>query len=239
MGHQIGINESKIKTFTLPKQIRAARKNKNKSVSKFLEADKRLGRAKSYQLYSRVLSQFNVVSEKLRISLRDKNSVNHLSLLFAFQNIGQLIMKKLSISNWNQFLEILILASLPDWDKHAINNPAVERWIAHLSNEANRLNELNATILRDRLSSLAKLDYSAKMSKGMADNLKEIQLKYSKEAENAAKVSLVPEIEKRRKDIIRKFDTNIRSTSDLSKEKSDLLLSVKKFTISGSTKFVY
>jgi retron-type reverse transcriptase len=80
LGHKIRLSEFQVKTFALPKQIRAAKKNKNKSIARFLEVDKRIGRAKSYQLYSKVLSQFSVISEELKISLKSNNSAEHLSL---------------------------------------------------------------------------------------------------------------------------------------------------------------
>jgi retron-type reverse transcriptase len=236
LGHKIHLSEFQVKTSALPKQIRAARKNKNKSIARFLEVDKRIGRAKSYQLYSKVLSQFSVISEELKISLKSKNSVEHLSFFFAFHNIGQLLMKKLSISDWKQFLEILTFASSPDWYKQESSNPAINRWITYLNDEADRLNEFNAIILRDKLSSLAKLDYSVAMSEGKADSLTEIQLKYLKEAESAAEASLVPEIKKRRDNIIKKFNINMNSPSTLSREEKDLLSLAKELTTLGSTK---
>jgi retron-type reverse transcriptase len=236
LGYKIRLSEFKVKTSTLPKQTRAASKNKNKSIARFLEMDKRIGRSKSYQLYSKVLSQFSVISEELKISLKSNNNVEHLSLFFAFQNIGQSLMKKLAISDWKQFLEILTLASSSDWYKHESSNPAINRWIIYLNNEADRLNEFNATILGDKLSSLAKLDYSAEMSKGTADNLKEIQLKYLKEAESVAEASLVPEIQKRHDKIIKKFNINMKSPSTLSKEEKGLLSLAEELTILGSTK---
>ena len=236
LGHKIRLSEFKVKTSTLPRQIRAVRKNKNKSIARFLEVDKRIGRSKSYQLYSKVLSQFSVISEKLKMSLKSKNSVEHLSFFFAFHNIGQLLMKKLSISDWKQFTEILIFASSPDWYKQKPSNPALNRWITYLNNETDRLNEFNATILGDKLSSFAKLEYFDEMSKGTADSLKEIQLKYLKEAESAAEASLVPEIKKRRDKIINKFKINMKSPSILSKEEKDLLSLAKELTLLGSIK---
>lgn len=236
LGHKIRLSEFKVKTSTLLKQIRAARKNKSKSIARFLEVDKRIGRSKSHQLYSKVLSQFSAISEELKISLKSKNSVEHLSFFFAFHNIGQLLVKKLSISNWKQFLEIFTLASSPDWYKQESSNSAIHRWITYLNNEADRLNEFNATILRDKLSSLVKLDYSAEISKGTAASLKEIQFKYLKEAESVAEASLVPEIKKRRDKIIKKFNINMKSPFTLSKEEKDLLSLAKELTILCSTK---
>lgn len=80
------------------------------------------------------------------------------------------------------------------------------------------------------------MDYFAKMSKGIADNLKEIQLKYLKEAEIATKASLVPEIEKRRNNVIKKFNINMKPPSALRKEEKDSLSLAKQSVIIGSTK---
>jgi hypothetical protein len=236
LGHTIRLSELKVKTSLKPKQIRAARKNKNKSISRFLELDKRLARAKSYQLHSKVLSQFNVISEKLKMSLKDCRHVDNLSLFFAYRSIGLVIIKKLGLTDWNQFVELLTILDSPDYLSNEPKNPAINRWIFYLSNEADRLNELNAVILRDKLSSFAKSDYSADISKGTADKLTNIQLKYLKEADSIAQESLVPAIEKRRKSVIKKF--NNKSPSTLSKEEKDLLSLAKDLTIIGSEKSV-
>lgn len=73
LGHKIKLSEFKVKTSSKLKQIRAARKNKNKSIVRFLETDKRLARTKSYELYKKVLSSFSILSKKLKINLKKKN----------------------------------------------------------------------------------------------------------------------------------------------------------------------
>jgi hypothetical protein len=108
LGHKIKLREFKVKTSSKPKQIRAARKNKNKSIARFLEVDKRLARAKSYELYKKVLSNFSVLSKKLRMNLKKKKHVDILTLFFAYKAIGSVLMKKLSLTKWNQFGDLLI-----------------------------------------------------------------------------------------------------------------------------------
>lgn len=238
LGHNIRLSEFKVKTFARPKQIRAAKKNKNKSVSRFLESDKRLARAKSYQLHSKVLSQFNLISEKLKMSLKDNKHADNLALFFAYRSIGLVIIKELGLTDWKQFVELLSITDSPDYPGNESKNPAINRWISYLSTEADRLNQFNAIILRDKLSSLAKSNYSADMSKGMADKLKKVQLKYLKEADSIAQDSLVPAIEKRRKSVIAKFNINMKSPSTLSQEEKDLLFLAKELTTIGSEKSV-
>jgi retron-type reverse transcriptase len=236
LGYTIRLSELKIKISAKPKQIRAAKKNKNNFVLKFLESDKRLARAKSYQLYSKVLSQFNMISKKLKISLKNNKHANNLSLFFAYRSIGLVIIKKLGLTDWNQFLELLTIIDSPDYLTNEPKNPAINRWISYLSNESDRLNEFNAIILRNKLSLLAKSDYSANMSKKKTDKLKKIQLKYLKEVDNIAQKSLVFEIEKKRKNVIKKFILNMKSPSTLSKEKKDLLSLARNLTMTSSEK---
>lgn len=236
LGHTIRLSEFKVKTSTKPEQIRAARKNKNKSVSRFLESDKRRAKAKSYQLYSKVLSQFNLISEKLKMGLKNNKHTDNLALFFAYRSIGLVIIKELGLTDWEQFVELLSTVDSPDYLANGSKNPAINRWISYLNDEADRLNEFNATILRDNLSSLAKSDYSADMSKGMADELKKIQLNYLKEVDGIVQRSLVPAIEKRRESVIKKFNISMNSSSSLSQEEKDLLFIAKELTIIGSEK---
>lgn len=78
--------------------MRAIKKNKHKSISKFLENDKRLAKSRSYQFYSNVLKQFNILSSKLNISVRNKSNVNVLACIIAYKYIGAELMKKISVS---------------------------------------------------------------------------------------------------------------------------------------------
>lgn len=127
LGHIISLSEFKAKISTKPKQIRAAKKNKNKSVSKFLEFDKRLAKTKSYQLYSTVLSQFSVLSNKLKISIKNKGHIESIAFVLAYRSIGSVIMKELSLSDWNQFFELLFLADPSKFSLKENNNPAIKR----------------------------------------------------------------------------------------------------------------
>lgn len=87
------------KKGTNSKKILAAKKNKNKSISKFLENDKRLAKSKSYQFYSNVLKQFAVLSDKLNISVSAKSHVNTLASVIAYKYIGLQLMTKLPVTN--------------------------------------------------------------------------------------------------------------------------------------------
>lgn len=236
LGHRIKLSEFKVKTSAKPKQIRAARKNKNKSIARFLESDKRLARAKSYQLYSNVLTQFGVISEKLKMKLKDEKHKDSLSLLFAYRSIGSIIMKKLLLTSWNQFSELLTLMDSPNFLLKKPINPAIARWISYLTTEADRLNEFNATILRDKLTSLAKSEFSKEMSIGQADKIKEIQLLYLNDLNRIIDESLNPAIEKRRQSVIKKFNINIKAPSGLNSEEKDLLYLAKELTILGADK---
>lgn len=236
LGHRIKLSEFKVKTSAKSKQIRAVRKNKNKSISRFIESDKRLARAKSYQLYSKVLMQFGVISEKLKMKLKDEKHKDTLSLLFAYRGIGSIIMEKLSFTTWNQFSELLTLMDSPNFLLEKPVNPAVARWISYFTIEADRLNELNATILRDKLTSLAKSEFCKEMSKGQADRIKEIQLLYLNDLDRIINESWNSVIEKRRQTVIKKFNININASSGLNSEKKDLLDLAKEFTVLGSDK---
>jgi len=237
LGHKIKLSEFKVKTSSKPKQIRAARKNKNKSIARFLEADKRLARAKSYELYKNVLSSFSVLSKKLKMNLKNKKHIDMLALLFAYKAIGSVLMKKLSLTSWNQFGNFLIsMDSLKLTEPQ--KNVAINRWISHLATEADRLNEFNATILRDKIASLAKSELVTELSKGQANKLKKLQQEYLDKADMLVKESLNYEIEKKRKKVIDKFNINVNSPSLLTQEEKDLLSLAKELTILSAEKTV-
>jgi hypothetical protein len=99
LDHLVGFREHALKTSIIPKSICAAKKNKNKSISRFLESDKRLAKSKGYQFYSNVIKQFDILSSKLNTSVSDKLHVNVLSSLIAYKYIGSQLMKKLSMSD--------------------------------------------------------------------------------------------------------------------------------------------
>jgi hypothetical protein len=99
LNHLIQFREYKLKTSVVSKSIRAIKKNKHKSISKFLENDKRLAKLKSYQLYSNVLKQFDILSSRLNISVRNKSNVDVLACIIAYKYIGAELMKKISVSS--------------------------------------------------------------------------------------------------------------------------------------------
>jgi retron-type reverse transcriptase len=99
LGYLIGLSEYKVKTSAIPKSIRAAMKNKNKSISRFLESDKRLAKAKSNQFYSNVLKQFDILLSKLKISISNKSHAEILPALIAYKGLGSSLLKSLSLGN--------------------------------------------------------------------------------------------------------------------------------------------
>jgi hypothetical protein len=66
---------------------------------RFLEADKRCAKAKSYQLYKNILLQFSIISEKLKISFKNKDNIKSIALLLAFRSLGEVIIKKLKLKD--------------------------------------------------------------------------------------------------------------------------------------------
>ena len=98
LNHLIGFREYKLKPSVLSKSMRAIKKNKHKSISKFLENDRRLAKSKSYQLYSNVLKQFDILSSKLNISVSNRSNVTVLASIIAYKYIGAQLMKKISVS---------------------------------------------------------------------------------------------------------------------------------------------
>lgn len=180
--------------------------------------------------------QFGVISEKLKMKLKDEKHRDFLSLLFAYRTIGSIIMKELSFTTWNQFSELLTLMDSPHFFLEKPTNPAIARWISYFTTEADRLNEFNATILRDKLTSLAKSEFSKEMSKGNADKIKEIQLSYINDLDRIINESLNSAIEKRRQNVIKKFNININKPSSLNSEEKDLLYLAKELALLGADK---
>jgi len=236
LGHLIGLSEYKEKTSAIPKNIRAAMKNKNKSISRFLESDRRLARAKSHQFYSNVLKQFEVLSSKLKTSISNKTHVDVLASLIAYKCLGSQLSKKLLFDNWKQFSELLSCIDSQKLSSEARHNPALSRWSLYLQIESDRLSEFSAQILYDKIASLASSDWYESLSKGQADKVKQLQEDYLIKANEIIKESLNSEVEKRRNKIISKFKINKTPGSLLSKEEKDLLGLAKGLTILASDK---
>lgn len=236
LGHLIGFNQYKVKTSVIPKSIRAAMKNKNKSISRFLESDKRLARAKSNQFYSNVLKQFNILSSKLKTSISNKSHAEVLASLIAYKGLGSNLLKTLSLDNWEQFNELLSSIDPHKLSSEERNNPALSRWSSYLQIESDRLSEFSAQILYDNIATLAASDWYESLSKGQADKVKHLQEDYLIKAEEIIYESLNLEVEKRRNKIISKFKINTDPKAELSQEEKDLLELAKSLTIIGSKK---
>lgn len=236
LDHIVCSSEFKVKISSRSKQIRAVNKNKNKSVLRTLESDKRLATIKSHQLHLKVLLQFSIVSEKLKINLKDKKHINNLSLFFAYRRIGLVIMKDLGLTNWDEFLELLALVDSPDSSTNKSKNPAIRRWISYLSEEVNRLTKSNSIILRDKLSSLVKLNHSDDMFEKIVDKSKEAQLNYLKNSYSFAQILSISAIENSPKSFIEKFNTNIRLRCSLSKQAKNSVSVANKLTMSSLKK---
>jgi retron-type reverse transcriptase len=236
LGHFISLREYKVKTSAIPKSIRAAMKNKNKSISRFLESDKRLARAKSNQFYSNVLQQFNILSSKLKTSISNKPHEEVLASLIAYKGLGSNLLKHLSLDSWEQFNELLSSIDPHKLSSKKKNNPALSRWSSYLQIESDRLSEFSAQILYDKIASLAASDWYESLSKGQADKLKHLQEDYLIKAEEIINESLNLEVEKRRNKIISKSKINMNPKAELSQEEKDLLELAKRLTTVGSQK---
>jgi hypothetical protein len=127
LGHLVGFSECKEETSAVPKSIRAARKNKNKCTSRFLEKDKRLAKAKSNQFYSNVLKQFNILSSKLKLSTINKPHAEVLATLIAYKGLGSNLLKALSLDSWDQFNELLFSIDPHKLSSEEKSNPALSR----------------------------------------------------------------------------------------------------------------
>jgi retron-type reverse transcriptase len=236
LGHFIGLNEYKVKASAISKSIRAAMKNKNKSVSRFLESDKRLAKAKSNQFYSNVLKQFSVLSSKFKTSISNKPHVEVLASLIAYKSLGFHLLKPLSLNNWEQLNELLSSVDPQKLSLEERNNPALSRGSSYLQMESYRLSEFSAQILYDKIASLAASDWRDSLSKGQADKVKQLTEDYLIKADNIIHESLNLEVEKKRNKIISKFKTNMNSKAVLNLEDKDLLKSSKELAIFGLQK---
>jgi hypothetical protein len=158
LGHFLRLRGFKVKASVVPKSIRAAMKNKNKSISRFLKSDKRLGRAKSNQFYSNVLKQFDVLSRKLKISITNKPCVEVLARIIAYKGLGSHILKTLSLDNWEQFNKLLSAIDSHKLFVEKRNNSALTRWSSYLQIESDKLSEFSTQILQDKIVSQAASD---------------------------------------------------------------------------------
>lgn len=98
LNHLVSFREYRLKTSVISKSMRAIKKNKHRSISKFLENDNRLAKSKSYQFYSNVLKQFDILSSRLNMNVKNKSNVDVLACMIAYKYIGAELMKKISVS---------------------------------------------------------------------------------------------------------------------------------------------
>jgi hypothetical protein len=224
LGHFLGLNEFKVKTSVIPKSIRAVMKNKNKSISKFLESDKRLARAKSKQFYSNVLKQLYALSSEFKISITNKPRVEVLASILAYKGLGSHLLKTLSLDNWEQFNKLLCSIDSQKLFLEKTNNSALSRWSSYLQMESDRLREFSAEILNDNIASQVTFyGRHASLFQGQADKVKHPMKNYFNKVEDIIKESLNLKVEKKLNKIISKHKTHINSKAGLSQEDKNLL----------------
>lgn len=236
LGHLIGFKAYKDKTSTISKSIRAAVRNKNKSIFRFLESDLFLAKSKSHQFYSSVLKQFGILSSKLKTSICNKSQMEVLASIIAYKSLGSQLLKNLNLDTWEQFNELLSSVDSCRLNSEKKNNPALSRWSSYLQTESDRLSELSAKILYDRIARLTASRWSRSLSKGRASKIKDLQKGCLIKVEEIIKESLNARVEKRCNKIIYDFKRNKNPKTSHSKPEKNLLDSAKKHTDFGLKK---
>jgi len=127
LGYFISFSEYKEKRNAISKRIRAVMKNKDKSISRFLESDKRLAKAKSHQFYSNVLKQFEILSNKLEISGMEKFHTKVFARLIAYKGLSFQFLEILRLDNWEQLNELLSSIDFNKLSSKKNNNSALSR----------------------------------------------------------------------------------------------------------------
>lgn len=209
LGHFISLGYYKEKVNRGLKNSNTTMLNKNKFICRFLENDKRLAKAKSYQFYSNVLKQLEVFSSKFKDCIKKKSRDKILSSIIAYKFLGFQLMKTLSLNNWEQFNE---LSSSIEFDKlfsKKKDNPALRRWSLYLQIESNKLNEFNAKILHNKITSVVTFDWYESLSKGEADKIKHLQENYLFKSKKIIKEFWNFGIEKKRNKIVFEFKNNL------------------------------
>jgi hypothetical protein len=196
-----------------------------------------LAKSKSYQFYSNVLKQFDILSSKLNTSVSDKSHVNILASMIAYKCIGAQLMKKLSMNSWKKFDELL---SSVDFYKLAFEdkkNLALTRWSLYFQEESDKLSEFSAQILHDKIVLLASAEWHAGLSKGQADKVQKLQQDYLVKLDDIMKESLNFEIEQKRRKIMEKYYKKKNSGVFFSERKKNFVASIKKLTASSKNRF--
>lgn len=206
LGHLIRLMEFNSKTSAKPKAIRAAMKNKNKSVARFIESDKRLARSRGHQFAANVLDKFNVLSSELKLSISKKKNVDVMSLIVAFKGMENVFLKNVPVRNKEHLRGLLDSIDQPLKMNSGKLNPALTRWANYSKIESDRLNEFSAQILFDKISSLAYNDWTDDLSSGEAERIKQIQNSYLAEAKMVINRSLNEIVEKKKELARKKFN---------------------------------
>jgi hypothetical protein len=176
--HFISFRGYKLKTSVIPKSIWGIQKNKHKSISKFLEMDKRLAKAKSYQFYSNVLKQFEILSNKLDISVSDKSQVNVLASIIAYKYTGLQLMKKISINSWKKFDTLLSSVNFYKLSLEKKNNFSLIRWFLYLQEKSDKFSKLSARSFYDNILLFASSEWYIHLNKGQASEVQKLQQDY-------------------------------------------------------------
>lgn len=215
LGHLVKLSEFKIKTSTRPKAIRAAMKNKNKSIGRFLESDKRLGRSRSHQFSANVLEKFNVLSSKLKLSISKEKNVDFMSFIVAFKGMEDEFLKRLTLKSKEQLRELMDSIDPSSPSNVEKSNLALARWSNYSKVESDRLNEFSARILYDKVGSLIYSNWTEDLSEGEAQKIKEIQNSCLADVQAVIDRSLNVTIEKKREFVRKKFKIS-KDSRDLS-----------------------
>ena len=118
-------------------------------------------------------------------------------------------------------------------------NSALSRWFLYLQKESDKYNDLSVRILFSNIVSLASAEWHVHLSKGQANDVKELQQQYLARVDMIIKRSLSFEIEKKRSQIFDKYYQN----KNLDVSPSDLPFlcvdSTKGSSVSSASGFLY
>lgn len=236
LGHLVGFPEFKIKTSAVPKATRAARKHKNSSIARFLATDKHLARAKSYEFQANILRQVRNLSEKMKTSISKQNQNDSISSIIAFKELGTALKKKLALENWDQLFDLMLHVDSPSGKTGKTRNKALDRWIAYLQNEGDRLNKFCANITRDKITSMIESNWTENLSSGNSNKVEALQSDYLEKAEEIIKETFNEVVEKKRNSVLTKFKIKASPGLPLSGEDKKLIELAEEIALQSATK---
>jgi Type II intron maturase/Reverse transcriptase (RNA-dependent DNA polymerase) len=236
LSHLVGLPEFKVKTSAVPKAIRAARKHKNSSIARFLATDKRLARAKSYEFQANILKQVRNLSKKMKTNISKQDQNDSISSILAFKELGTALKEELALESWDQLVELMLHADSLSGEAGETRNKALDRWIAYLQNEGDRLNEFCANILRDKITSIIKLNWTENLSRGNARKVEAFQSDYLEKAEEIIKETFNEVVEKKRNSVIKKFNIKANPGLPLSDDDKELIELAEELALQSAIK---